>query len=66
MKKTTTLAEALVSLKKKNCTNTHCADSACKGECEREYHYQVLKVVRRELDGLKEREMRLRSQKGVL
>ena len=48
------------------CTNSHCFDGVCKGECERDYHFQALRVVRRELEEIKAASRLLRRQKGVL
>ena len=48
------------------CTNSHCWEGTCKGECERDYHFQALKVVRKELEEIKGASKPLRSQKGVL
>lgn len=48
------------------CTNSHCFDGVCKGECERDYHFQALKVVRKELEEMKCASKPLKSQKGVL
>jgi hypothetical protein len=48
------------------CTNSHCLEGTCKGECEREYHYQALRVVKMKLEEIKGDSKPLRPQKGVL
>jgi hypothetical protein len=48
------------------CTNSHCRREACKGECERDFNFQALKVVRKKLEEIKGASKPLRPQKGVL
>ena len=48
------------------CSNSHCAERTCKGECERDYNFKALKVVRKELEEIKGANELIRAQKGVL
>ena len=48
------------------CSNSHCLVRHCKGECERDYHFQALKVVRKELEEIKGANELIRAQKEVL
>ena len=36
-----------------HCTNSHCFDDTCRGECEKSYHYQALRIIRNGIDQAK-------------
>ena len=36
-----------------HCTNSHCFEDTCRGECEITYHYQALKIIRNGIDQAK-------------
>lgn len=46
------LKKALAALESK-CTNSHCFEDTCKGECGREYNYQALQVIRKGIEQVK-------------
>ena len=47
------LRKALDELGGGHCTNSHCFKDTCKGECERTYHYQALRIIRNGIDQAK-------------
>jgi len=60
------LEEALRKLRETKCTNGHCWKPGCRGECDWNYQFRVLKVIKEELDEMKGADMPLRPSKGVL
>ena len=60
------LEEALKKLRETKCTNGHCLKPGCRGECDWNYQFRVLKVIREELDEMKGVEKPLLGRKGVL
>lgn len=36
-----------------HCTNSHCFEDTCRGECEKTYHYQALRIIRNGIDQAK-------------
>ena len=47
------------------CTNSHCFEDTCRGECCRDYHYQALRLIRRRLDEVKRLDVPIRGPEGV-
>jgi len=60
------LEEALRELRETRCANGHCRKPNCRGECDWDYQFRVLKVIKEELDEMKGAGKPLRPQKGVL
>ena len=60
------LEEALKKLRETKCTNGHCWNPGCRGECDWNYQFRVLKVISDELDEMKGVEKPLLGRKGVL
>ena len=57
------LRKALNELGGGHCTNSHCFEDTCKGECETTYHYQALKIIRKGIDQAKRLSKSTMSQK---
>ena len=58
------LKEALKALETK-CSNSHCFEDTCKGECSREYNYQALKVIRNGIEQVKRLNKPITGQNDV-
>ena len=46
-----------------HCTNSHCFEDTCRGECEKTYHYQALRIIRNGIDQAKRLSKPTMSQK---
>jgi hypothetical protein len=60
------LTGALKKLRETKCTNSHCWEPECRGECDWNYQFRVLRVIKEELDEMKDAGKPLRPHNGVL